>query len=79
MLLTCCMCYKTAAENTCCIPVKCLMANGARSHRICSPCWWDPISGFAREGASHKCPGCENSLRLTTAISSTTVVDLTND
>jgi len=55
------------------------MANGARSHRICSPCWWDPISGFAREGASHKCPGCENSLQLTTAISSTTVVDLTND
>jgi hypothetical protein len=73
------MCYGKKGENTCCIPVKCLMANGARAHRICSHCWWEPISGFAREGASHKCPGCENNFQLTAAISSRTVIDLTDD
>ena len=43
-------------------PVKCIIKNGLdRSHKICQTCWF---RDFAKEGLSHKCPGCENGVPL---------------
>lgn len=45
-------------------PSVCLMKNGYRAHGICQDCWWNPDTGFAREGVSHDCPGCKKGLPL---------------
>ena len=60
----CCMCdNKIQNNNNNCnklIPVKCLMRYGSKkSHKICSDCWWKPVTGFAVEGTKHECPGCK--------------------
>lgn len=64
--IRCCMCEKVIKkdENTL-TPSGCLMKYGKASHKICQDCWWNPKTGFAREDASHKCPGCEKGFPLT--------------
>lgn len=79
MLVACCMCYEKISVDTCCIPVKCLILNGAKAHRICSNCWWNSSYGFAREDGTHKCPGCTSKMMLTECISAQIVVVLTDD
>lgn len=77
MFVTCCMCLKKINRDEYCVPVKCIVRNGARAHQVCHTCWWDPIIGFSREDTSHKCPGCIRQLPLTMHVSEKTVVDLT--
>jgi len=78
--VNCCMCGKEVDIKDTLIPQACLIKNGAKAHRICQECWWDPESGFAREGISHDCPGCVKNLPLTqVAPKSTVIVDLTED
>ena len=63
--IICSMCViKIDIKNTF-IPRECLNNYGVRAHRICSDCWWEPVSGFAREDASHCCPGCAKNMPLT--------------
>ena len=59
--MKCCMCEKSSPSFK---PSACLMKNGYRAHKICQECWWNPDTGFAREGASHECPGCKKGLPL---------------
>jgi hypothetical protein len=64
----CCMCEKNVSKDSNpLIPQICLEKYGySKAHRICQQCWWgdkDSI-GFAKEGISHKCPGCEKGLPL---------------
>ena len=61
----CCMCERTVKKDDTLVPRECLMAHGKAAHRICNDCWWDPDMGFAREEASHKCPGCQKGFPLT--------------
>ncbi len=61
----CCMCGKNVDIKNTLIPRVCLEKNGQRAHRICLECWWDPVTGFAREDAPHGCPGCIKNLPLT--------------
>lgn len=63
--VTCCMCEREADKNDTLVPRACLQNNGAAAHRICRDCWWNPESGFAREDADHRCPGCLKNLPLT--------------
>ena len=63
--VTCCMCEKEVDKNNTLIPRECLIKNGVTAHRICNDCWWNPESGFAREDADHRCPGCLKNLPLT--------------
>lgn len=53
----CVMCNKINNEVGL-IPMSCYKIYGLNGHRICSECWWNNEYGFARENASHKCPGC---------------------
>jgi hypothetical protein len=58
-IANCCLCNKTLDNNITLIPCACLIKNGnIKSHKICQDCWWNPITGFAREGGNHRCPGC---------------------
>lgn len=78
--VTCCMCEKSIYKDETFVPLECLNENGKAAHRICSACWWDQDTGFAREGASHKCPGCMKGLPLTYVKKEPPiVVDLTED
>lgn len=43
-------------------PRECLNKYGSRAHKICEDCWWGK---FAVEGESHRCPGCEKNIPLT--------------
>jgi hypothetical protein len=64
----CCMCNKTLNVNdktNALIPLECLRNHRLEAHRICKECWFDEEDGFALEGKSHKCPGCEKRLPLT--------------
>lgn len=61
----CSMCEKQFPINNTLIPRECLMKNGKAAHRICQNCWWDPETGFALDSSSHKCPGCQKGLPLT--------------
>ena len=77
---TCCMCEQpTERENTL-IPNACLMKYGKfNAHKMCKDCWW---SEFAKEGVSHKCPGCVKQLPLDRAADMSptpAVIDLTED
>ena len=77
--MKCCMCEKSSPSLK---PSACLVKHGDRAHRICKECWWDPDTGFAREGASHECPGCKKGLSLLSANlikKSYDVIDLTRD
>jgi hypothetical protein len=79
----CCMCSKNVNVNdktNALIPLECLQKHGNRAHRICKECWFRPKTGFAIEGVSHKCPGCEKGLPLTLVkIKTPEFIDLTND
>jgi hypothetical protein len=67
-------------KKTALVPQECLMRYGKiRAHKVCSKCWWGE---FAKEGASHKCPGCVKGLPLGDddfAALKGTVIDLTED
>jgi hypothetical protein len=66
MDVKCCMCERMVDKKNTLIPRECLMKYGQNeAHRICQDCWWDPTIGFARENASHRCPGCQKGLPLT--------------
>ena len=76
----CCMCEREIDKNNTLVPRECLMKNGSAAHRICQDCWWNPKSGFAREDADHKCPGCIKKLPLTTVTKKNSeIIDLTLD
>ena len=78
--VNCCMCENLVNVSDTLIPQICLNTYGSRAHRICQVCWWNPTIGFAREGVSHPCPGCEKNLALTIITSKNndnTVIDLT--
>jgi hypothetical protein len=80
--VNCCMCGKEIVKINGLIPGQCLRKNGSvRAHRICEDCWWDPVSGFAKEGVNHSCPGCVKGLPLNGPAhnQSTIFVDLTED
>ncbi len=64
---SCCMCEKSVDLKNALIPAKCFQKNMGRAHRICTSCWWgtEKHPGFAQEGPSHNCPGCEKGLQLT--------------
>lgn len=78
--VNCCMCGREVNINDTLVPSKCLQINGKRAHRICSECWWNPDTGFARENAPHGCPGCAKNLPLTKVQNTEPImVDLTLD
>lgn len=76
----CCMCGKPVDKDRALMPSECSIKHGRRAHRICEECWFRPETGFAVEGRSHKCPGCEKGLPLTFVKPKTPeMVDLTMD
>ena len=76
----CCMCEKTMHKEGALIPSGCLNMHGRAAHRICQKCWWNPTRGFAREGHSHKCPGCLKNIPLTQyKKAELIIIDLTGD
>ena len=76
----CCMCEKNVDIKNTLVPRVCLQKYGKRAHRICSECWWNPVTGFAREDAPHGCPGCIKHLPLTEIEPSESVlIDLSED
>jgi hypothetical protein len=76
----CSICEKIVPIKETLIPQKCLTKYGRSAHRICENCWWDPVSGFAREYESHKCPGCIKKLPLTGYMNKKRIfVDLTEE
>ena len=76
----CCMCGKKVDKDNSLMPSECKIKYGSRAHRICEECWFKPETGFAIEGRSHKCPGCEKGLPLTHVEQKPIeVVDLTGD
>ncbi len=64
----CCMCDKPVDLDdrvNALVPKQCLNKYGRMAaHRICKECWFEPETGFAVEGAVHKCPGCVHALPL---------------
>jgi len=77
--VTCCMCEKEVDKNNTLMPRKCFNKYMSRVHRICHECWWDPVSGFARENAPHGCPGCAKNFPLTNVKNEPKFVDLSLD
>jgi len=74
----CCMCEKVVHKDHSLLPSECKIKHGLRAHRICKECWFDEEDGFALEGKSHKCPGCEKGLPLTRVkVKTPEMVDLT--
>jgi hypothetical protein len=63
--VTCCICEREVDKKDTLVPRVCLQNNGRAAHRICRACWWNPETGFAREDADHRCPGCLKKLPLT--------------
>ena len=73
----CCMCGSKFVKKTAMIPQECLIKYGKiRAHKVCPKCWWGE---FAKEGASHKCPGCQKGLPVAKDVNAGKVVDLTED
>ena len=73
----CCMCGSKFVKKTALVPQECLMKYGKnRAHKVCPRCWWGE---FAKEGASHKCPGCVKGLPVAKDVNAGKVVDLTED
>lgn len=62
--INCCMCDHSVNKKNTFVPLACLQKHGAKAHRICHNCWWDPETGFARENAPHGCPGCKRGVPL---------------
>jgi hypothetical protein len=82
--VNCCMCGKEVNIDETLIPLDCLQKmreKGKGPHRLCQHCWWNPDTGFAREGINHKCPCCEKGVPFPTIKlkESTEVIDLTED
>ena len=78
--VTCCMCEREVDKSNTLVPRACLIENGRAAHRICHDCWWNPETGFAREDADHRCPGCLKNLPLTAVENKESgVIDLTLD
>jgi hypothetical protein len=85
----CCVCGNEINKSEGLIPNACLQKNGViRAHRMCEYCWFGKNkfsqdkfgpNGFATEGISHKCPGCESKLPLIENRQTTQVFDLTED
>jgi hypothetical protein len=76
----CCICEKIVNKENTLIPNGCLKEHGKAGHRICTECWWNPQTGFAREGITHRCPGCIKGLLLTPYKKEETItIDLTVD
>jgi len=77
----CCVCSKKIDIDDkldALIPSACLRKNGAKAHRICQHCWFRPRTGFATEGRSHACPGCEKKKPLSYVKPKTPIeIDLT--
>lgn len=73
----CCMCNKATVDPL--TPLSCFIKYLNRGHKVCQSCWWDPVVGFARENASHACPGCEKKMELPFTKVDLTVIDLTTD
>lgn len=73
----CCIYGSKFNKKTALIPRECFMKYGKiRAHKVCPKCWWGE---FAKEGASHKCPGCVKGLPLAEDLDAGTVIDLTID
>jgi rubrerythrin len=78
--VTCCVCEREVDKSNTLVPRACLIDHGRAAHRICDACWWNPESGFAREDADHRCPGCLKNLPLTSVEKNKSeVIDLTLD
>jgi len=78
--VNCCMCGKEVDKSDTLVPQICLQQHGQTAHRICSDCWWNPETGFAREGVPHGCPGCAKNLPLTSVpYKEPEMIDLTLD
>ena len=82
--INCCVCGMEVNIADTLIPLDCLQKRrekGKGPHRLCQPCWWNPDTGFAREGINHKCPCCEKGVPFPTIKlkESTEVIDLTKD
>ena len=77
----CCMCETLLNKENTFIPRECLANYGDKiAHRICTNCWWDVETGFAREYASHRCPGCVKGLSLSEYKKEEAIfIDLTDD
>ena len=81
----CSMCETNVNKKDTLVPRVCLNEHGRKAHRICSECWWNPDTGFARENTKHGCPGCEKNIPLTKVTNLPTsnqpvkVIDLTED
>jgi len=74
MSFTCCECGENT--NATLIPRQCLAKHGYRGHRLCEDCWFGK---FAKEGVTHKCPGCEKHLPLNNySFGQAETVDLTD-
>jgi hypothetical protein len=77
--VNCCMCGKEIDVKKGNIPLACLKKNFSKAHRICQDCWWSNETGFSREDADHRCPGCLKKLPLTNITSKEPTIDLTQD
>jgi len=73
----CCMCGTKFVKKTALVPQECLIKYGKiRAHKVCPRCWWGE---FAKEGVSHKCPGCVKGLPVYKDPKAGKVVDLTDE
>jgi hypothetical protein len=80
----CCVCGMVTNISDTLIPLDCLQKRrekGKGPHRLCQHCWWNPKTGFAREGVNHKCPCCEKDVPFPNlkVKESSEVIDLTED
>ena len=76
----CSMCEKNVNKDDTLVPSVCSLKHGLAAHRICQDCWWNPVKGFALEGTSHQCPGCQKGLALTAFKKEAPIeIDLTDD
>ena len=73
----CCVCDAKVNKQECLVPRECLIKYGKeRAHKICQDCWWEK---FAKENASHKCPGCIKGLPIPSDPDAGKIIDLTGD
>ena len=81
---TCCVCGIVTNISDTLIPLDCLQKRREKAkgpHRLCQHCWWNPVTGFAKEGVNHKCPCCKEGVPFPTlkVKESSEVIDLTED
>ena len=76
---SCCICNKNISIENALKPSICLIKHScSKTHLICQDCWWNPVSGFAREYANHQCPGCKQN-RHEKTIETIETIDLTSN